>query len=203
MIRKTVYVPFWVAALFIMFWALVMVSMQSATEVNYREPSDKWCELANRYKTLSIDYPCNWSGEVSRRLPTERDRDQVIILDIQPFVAHRWDPRITVEQGMIGDMSLKQVMSWSNRSLQDEHLLTDDAGNRIYEEVYVKSDTIGGHPVLRRRMILHFEPPVIIEDVYVARPDDAIVIRLRTDEETLEEVLPVFDRVVQSFGPLP
>ena len=95
--------------------------------------------------------------------------------------------------------TIQDVVDWGDIKIYEINQSLPDQDGKSYEELSLDEDIIDGEMVMRR---IYQRNGIKKEDVYIARTNDMIIIRLQSEEEDFESYLEDFEQIVQSFRPL-
>ncbi len=151
-----------------------------------------WKTTTHDQFNFSVEHPSKWVahryGEKGWR--SEEDLVMKLEMGLAPAFNGVW---IMVQENE--NPSVEDVANWG-----DEYLNEARQKNRLYyEEISLREEQIQGVPILRR---VYKFGSLTNEDVYIARANDMIIIKLRTSQDRYEDYAPDFDRLVKSFSPL-
>ncbi|MFZ0546383.1 MAG: hypothetical protein WAM60_13140 [Candidatus Promineifilaceae bacterium] len=189
MIRKKIDLPRPFTVVFILFWLLV--ASHNLGLWNYLRPAGEWKTITNDLYHFSVDYPTKWSahtyGEYGDRGASE--------IKLRIYGSLYSDFKISIEQMSAETPTLDDVVEWGERRII--HLNIGERRSRyIYRELSSRIDFVDGNKVIVRR---YGNVERTFEEVYIARPDDMLMIRLQVDTEDLDQYLDDYYRIVDSF----
>ena len=187
MYRKTFYAPWPVVLAFMAVWLLVAFLL-AGPPLRRTGNEGEFATITHEQYGFSIVYPTKWRvrtyGEAGNRGDEER-KLEVFYSEFGPF----W---IEVRQKALYQPDLKDAARWG---LNGFETVNRDPATR-FEAGPLTEETVDGQPALRRRFS---SKQGIIEEVYLARANDMISIRLTSEVGTFEDVVDEFNQIVASF----
>ncbi len=156
-----------------------------------------WTTFTSHKYSFSIDYPQKW---VARQYDESgyHGTDNLIWVITGPFGESGFN-MIGIMRRVAVNPSLEDVSNWGEGTLINDGAILTQRGKEGYRAIDVQTVTIKGVPILRRIYTLN---DLKGEDVYIARSEDMIIIRLETSTERFENYIDDFERMVTSFEPL-
>jgi hypothetical protein len=155
----------------------------------------KWATINNTEYGFSVDYPTRWKAEVYGK-NGYRGLDEIKLQIYRSVLAQFF---ITVRYQEKVSPTLDDVVNWRDRMivLWNKALIQD--GENPYEEIALINDTLNGHPIIRRQ---YSNGTLKIEDIYLARTNDMIIISLSAEERGFESYREDFETIIASFRPV-
>jgi hypothetical protein len=189
MIRKKVDLPWPFVVAFFVLWLLV--ASYSSGYWNYLNPPGEWKTITNDLYHFSVDYPTKWSA----RTYGENGFKGGDETKLRIYGTFGSDFVIRILQEAAEKPTLEDVAEWSERRVNS--INRGELRSRyIYRELDFREDVVDGNKVFVRRYG-HVE--TTYEEVYIARPNDMIMIQLQADTENFEQYLEDFYRIVDSY----
>jgi hypothetical protein len=192
--RQKVVVSFSIALLFLALWSVIMIVLLQLP-LNRSQSKTEWKTITNAQYNFSVDYPTKW---VAKTYDEHGARGaKAIKLDIyHSFLGYF---KISVYYQSASNPTLEDVALWGEARINRGSRSLEDRGEKPFEKLTLQEDTVNGQEVLRR---IYQGGGTKNEDVYIARVNDMIIIRLQSEEENFDTYLEDFERIVQSFRPL-
>jgi hypothetical protein len=136
---------------------------------------------------LSIQYPSGW---IAKDLPDGNHGDMDVIAmfyTLSPL------PAIIMHHKEFENPTLENVASWGQQRIfdrYDEHKLED-----------INEETLANQEVLTRTYLTSWSKGTAVrsKDVYIVHDDSGIILTLRATVYQYDDILPVFDAMVDSF----
>ena len=155
----------------------------------------EWETITNTEYGFAVDYPSRWRAEIYgdngyRGLEEIKLQVYRSTLD-QMFVTVRYQKMVQPTLEDVTTWRSRMIASWNN-ALRLDH-------EPVYEELSSSEEALHGQPIIRRQYsngVLH------IEDIYLARAGDMIIISLSADEARFEGYREDFEGIVNSFRPV-
>ena len=155
----------------------------------------EWATITNTTYDFSVDYPARWRAEIYgengyRGLEEIKLQIYRSTLD-QLFITVRYQKKVQPALEDVAAWRTRMIASW-NDALRLNH-------EPVYEELTANEGSLRGQPIRRRQ---YSNGVIHIEDVYLARADDMIIISLSADEARFEGYRDDFEGIVESFRPV-
>lgn len=187
MYRKTFYAPWPVALAFVAVW-LILAFLLTGPPLRRAANEGEFATITHKQYGFSIVYPTKWRvrtyGDAGYRGDDE-SKLEVFYNEFGPF----W---IEVRQKDVYQPDLKDAARWGLKGFETVNL---DPSTR-FEVGPLTEETVNGQPALRRRFT---SEQYIIEEVYLVRASNIIILRLTSEVGTFEDVQDEFNRIVASF----
>lgn len=180
---------------------LILLTLLSNCESKTSTQEDDGWDLVNHEAfNFSIEYPNNLYMQLGNEFGYRGRKNTRFIV----FTTGAQRPRnliITVETQSAESPTLNDVINWGNEDLDE--IKSDPAMkiNRGFEEIFLVEEQINNVPVYRRRYAFR-RSGLLYEEVYIARGNDMVILKLEVDEDYLDNNLIIFNRMVNSFEPL-
>lgn len=181
------------AVLFVFIWFIAASILLDFWPIVRTE--GEWQTITNSEYGFSVDYPTKWNARIYGENGFKGGKE--IKLRIYRSAVGIFG--ISVRYQAFNNPNLEDVANWGNRRIEEinEYRLKHD--KPLMEEVFLKEDIIREQAILRRR---YAQSDYSIEDVYIARSDDMIIITLQAPTDSFESYLDDFNSIVASFRPL-
>lgn len=188
--RKTFSIPWRTALIFVLIWFIVASILLDFWPFVRTEGG--WKTLTHEQYGFTIDYPSQW---VARQYGEHghKGADEIKLIIHRSWLSFQ----ITLRRKEFSNPTLEDAVAWGDAMSSHLRGGLDEQGDPAYEEMW--EDNIQGHPVVRRRYKYR---STMYEDVYIARRNDLIIIRLQSEEHDFYNHLPDFERIVSSLRPL-
>lgn len=186
---------------FIIIVILILFILLSRCEnMSNTQTDDGWDMVNYEEFDFSIEYP----NRLYMKLGNEsgyRGADYIRFIVSTTGVQRPGNLIITVETKTAEKPTLHDVISWSNEDLDEIKSDSVRVINIGFEEKFLVEDQINNVPVYRRRYAYE-KSGLISEEIYLARANDMVILRIRVDAEYFDEYLVIFNQMVDSFEPL-
>lgn len=190
--RKKVLLSLTIAFLFLVVWSVMMVVL---LQLPVNRSQAEWTTISNAQYNFTVDYPTKWVAHTYGEHGFKGE-DAVKLLIYRSLLGYF---EIAVYHQSATEPALQDAIAWGDARIGRINRNRADQGEEALEKYDVLEDTINGHIVARR---IYQGGGVTREDVYIARENDLIIIRLQSEEEDFENYREDFERIVQSFRPL-
>lgn len=175
-----------------MVWLLVVIVL---LELPVNRPEAEWATVTNTQYNFAVDYPTKWVARTYGEHGFKGAR--AVKLHIYRSVLGYFE--IAVYRQSAVEPTLQDVIAWGEARIGNLNRNLASRGEPTYEKSPVSYETINGYEVGRR---IYKRDGVMNEDVYIARTNDMIIIRLQSEEADFEKYVEDFERIVQSFRPI-
>lgn len=193
MTRRTVYVPFTLVLAFILVW-LVLAALLSG--IRFPRASDgEFRSITNEQFNFSVTYPSKWRAHTYGE-GGFRGRSEV---KLRIFQRQFGSFEISVSHKAAYKPTLQDVAAWGADRIEQANERLHNSGGLEFEAHALTEDENAGMPVLRRSFS---NERIHLEEVYIARASDMIILRLDSDKPGHEQLLDEFNQIVKSFRPL-
>lgn len=148
--------------------------------------SSEWVHYRNETFGYEINYPLGWDRYTFTWRGNRNYREERLRLN---YDAYSPKGTITLQQRRAYNFDSEKVAAWGYDLMVEDFDVTRST---------LETLSYGEHQYLTR---IYKVGDVTIHDVYIARPDDALILRILSSEEELSGMLPLFQRVVAEFKP--
>lgn len=193
MIRRTVYVSGTVVLTFVLVW-LVLTALLSG--IRFPQASDgEFRSITNEQFNFSVTYPSNWRAHTYGE-GGFRGRSEV---KLRIFQRQFGSFEISVSHKPAHEPTIQDVAAWGADRIEQANERLRNSGGLEFEAHALTEDELAGVPVLRRSIS---NERIYLEEVYIARSTDMIILRLDSDKPRQEQRVDEFNQIVESFRPL-
>ena len=192
MVRKTFYISWPVALVFILLWLFV-----SAILFGVRFPhadQGEFRTVTNEKINFSVIYPAKWRAHTYDEAGFRGQRE----LRLRIFQSQFGSFAITVSQKAYDNPAVENVAAWGMERIDETNETLEGRTPKFEAEALIE-DEIAGHRVLRRK---YSNGQTVFEEVYIARAADMIIITLNTDASAYKSLVDEFNQIAKSFRPL-
>ncbi|MCB8979038.1 MAG: hypothetical protein H6657_16615 [Ardenticatenaceae bacterium] len=186
MIRKKISLK--TALLFVMVWLLLASISLGYWPVNRSE--GEIATITHELYGFSIDYPTKWKIDTYGENGYRGNDD----LKLQIYRTTLNNFAIFIYQTCATEATLQDVHSWRMKPIT--RLNREEF---TYSRISYDEDELNGYPIIRHIYIIN---DTKFEEVYIARSDDMLSIRLQAPIEDFDSYLEEFDALVASFRSL-
>lgn len=190
--RKKIILSLVITLSFLAIW-LVVLSVLLQLPINRSQT--EWATITNAQYNFSVDYPTKWIARTYGEHGFKGEKD-VKLLIYRSLLGYF---EIAVYYQPASEPTLQDVITWGDMRIAKINQGLIRRGEETIEKSVIEEDTIDGHKIAKR---VYWGGGVKNEDVYIARTNDMIIIRLQSEEDDFEKYLPDFEKIVQSFRPL-
>lgn len=179
--------------MFLVLW-LFMASIVLGVRLSVDENESDWAMITHKTYEFSLEYPTKWQAKTYGEDGFKGDKEFKLWIYrslLDPF-------RVEVRYRAMESPALQDVITWSNERIE-RYKKVKNGGSRDYTELRMFEDMIGDQSVVRR---IYTMSGLQIEEVYIARRHDMIIIALRTPESQFDSYKDEFERILNSFEPL-
>jgi hypothetical protein len=190
--------------LLIIFSLILSFIIQIGLNIYYRtQPRNfpkTWATFTYQTYEFSVDYPKNWhTFKMFQGNHGDVEEIGLIGEGIRCFGCVRlWDggPSIYIAFKEIEDATMDQALIWGEERIEE-----NSKGN-IYELGETQITEINGFPAVfrtyqhRTAFSNELEPAI---DAYIVRDNSALIFSLITEPKDYEEIVPIFNAIVESF----
>lgn len=192
MIKKKLTLPWPFVLLFIVIWVLIASSVLGLW--SYLRPQNEWQTITNDQYHFSVDYPSKWTARIYGEGGFRSAED--VKLRIYRSLTGYFEISILYKEADNPD--LDDVADWGMQRI-DRLNRNKPQSRDSYEEMQFRSDFVEGNEVYVRR---YGDGEMTYEEVYIARENDMIIIRLQSEAEDFDQYLDDFNRIVSTFHTL-
>jgi hypothetical protein len=192
MIRLKINAPWWLSAIIFGSGFLVLLILSGIWRYLYTP--EGWKTLMHDQYYFSIEYPGKWTatkyGESGYRGANE--------IKLYIYRTHFENFSIRIIQIDSENPTLEEVAGWGENRINQLNL-NEDQPERILKVQNLRDYIVEGNKALVRR---YGNIGRTYEEVYIARPNDMIIIQLSAEADDIEQFLADFYRIVDSFQTL-
>lgn len=193
MARKTLYISWTAAIVFVLLWLFVIAILYGARFP--RAPEGEFRTVTNEQFNFSVIYPARWRAHTYDEAGFRGQRD----LRLRIFQSQFGSFAITVSQKASDSPTVEAVAAWGMERINETNESLQGLGTSKFEAQPQIEDKIAERRVLRRK---YSNGQSVFEEVYIARATDMIIITLNTDASLYESLVDEFNQIVESFRPL-
>ncbi|MBE2202604.1 MAG: hypothetical protein IAE79_28590 [Anaerolinea sp.] len=192
--RKTVYVSWRVAILFVLVWLVGASFLLGFWPFVRNEGEVK--TVTNSQYGFSVDYPAKWVTQVYGESGYKGDEEIKLIIHRSLLGTFN----IKIRYQPVTKPSLDDVVDWGTARIHRivyNHITRGTEPG--YEEVSLREINLRGETAIER---IYMVGNVMSKDVYIARDRDMIIITFQAEKEEFNNYLEDFEAIVASFRPL-
>lgn len=193
MTRKTVYVSGPIVLAFILVWLVLAVLLSG---IRFPRASDgEFRSIKNEQFNFSVTYSSEWRAHTYGE-GGFRGRSDV---KLRIFQTQFGSFEISVSYKPAHEPTLQDVAAWGAHRIEQANERLRNSGGLEFEAHVLTEDEIDGVEVLRRS---YSNERIHLEEVYIARATDMIILRLDSDKPIHEKLPDEFNQIVESIRPL-
>jgi hypothetical protein len=189
MIRFKVNVPWWLFLIFFGAWLLVFCFLSGSWRYFYT--AEGWKTITHDQYHFSVEYPAKWATIVHGE-SGHRGVDEIKLYIYRTYLENF---SIRVYQIDAENPSIEEVADWGENRINRINR-NEERAAFILREIKFSDYMIDENKALVRR---YGNEGRIYEDVYIARPNDMIIIQLYTEADDYDRYIGDFYRIVDSF----
>ncbi|MCB0033516.1 MAG: hypothetical protein KDE51_05845 [Anaerolineales bacterium] len=167
----------------------------------------QWVTVKHEQYNFSIDYPTKWVVNLYGEVGYKGVDEQKLIIGPQRPTFGLPSPSSTfsiiVRQRPFDNPSLQDALKWGNETIDQNPLQEGLQTKPGYKEFLFQEEEIAGYNAIRQRYTYSYLGGMIIEELYIPRENDMIIISLGVQEEYFNSFYPDFQRIVNSFKTIP
>lgn len=182
-----------VAVIFLIVWFIVASILLNLWPIVRTEGG--WATISNLQYGFTVDYPTIWKAEIYDDYGY-RGVNEIKLHIYRSLVG---DVFITVRYQKRINPSLADVQEWRNILMIHANRNLSNQGKPTFQEIESHEDILNGQSVIRRK---YGNGETLLEDIYIARSNDMIIITLAAEENEFNNYSEDFEAIVASFRPL-
>ncbi len=182
-----------VALLFILFWVVVASFMLDF----WPEPHSvsKWKTITHGEYNFTIEYPAKWRVRKYGDSGCKGEREVKLLL-FPNWISNTY---VEILVKPTNKPTLSDVVNWSEDRLKLYRYNATTRGDNSFRELDLREIVLHDQPVMQRVYELKGNK---YEEVYIARSNDMIIIRLQSPRNEFPATERIFYKIVESFRPL-
>lgn len=193
MARKTVHVSWPVVLAFTVLWLVVMALLYGPRFP--RASGSEFRSVRSEQFGFSVIYPAKWRahtyGEEGFRGQTE--------VKLRIFERQFGSFEITISRQAAPQPTVQDVAAWGAERIDRTNERLQGSSTPQFEAYALTEGETAGQQVLRRR---YSNNRTEVEEIYIARTNDMIIITLDSDASAYESLLDEFNQIAESFRPI-
>ena len=182
-----------IAVIFILAWFIAATLLLELWPIVRTD--GEWAAISNIQYGFTVDYPTKWHAEIYDEYGY-RGIDAIKLHIYRSLlgkfvITARYQRRVTP--------TLEDVQEWRNILIIQANRALTKEGKAIFQELESNEGILNGRPIIRRK---YSNGKFILEDVYISRANDMIIITLQAEADEFDEYVEDFEAILTSFRPV-
>lgn len=182
-----------VAIIFIIFWVFAAIVFIGYSP--FRISESEYETITNSEFDFSVEYPTKWHA----RTYGENGFKGEHAIRLRIYQSTTGFFEIAVRQKPAHNPTLDDVNMWGFERIEDINNDLSLRGDPLISEIFLQEESFNNNIRARRR---YTGGGITNEDVYIARANDMISITLQATDESFENYLDEYNKIVDSFEPV-
>lgn len=193
MIRKTLHVSWPIVLIFTMVWVLFMGVLIFGSP--FRGTDGEYETVTNEQYNFSVTYPSKWRAHAYGEWGFRGQHE----VRLRIFLTQFGSFEISISSKAAHQPAVEDVAAWGFDRLQQANSGSQASESLGFLAHPLTEDEIAGERVLKRR---YSNQQWELEEVYIARAEDMIIITLYSGGSVTDSLQSEFNKIVASFRPV-